>query len=174
MKPIDKILGIIALAVGLTAGCGEKNPAHSGPDRNQSSPATASATPLEEALSQWQTGNHAGAVQRFIEIDWKSAPAIRAGSTLSRKESDLPGMPAPEREKLVADVIAQLNVLRELAGAVRDHGVATAATDQELSRRCWSKLDECGAALDRPEGLKILQLTAQAIRKMAAKEGAKR
>lgn len=177
MNPILTTFGMITLMAGLAAGCGKKNSVQSGADQSQhSSPASASASasPLEAVLSQWQNGDHAGAVKRFIETDWKSGAVFSPGSALSRKESELPGMSAPAREKLVADVLAQLNVLKQLAGAVRDQGVATAATDQRLSRRCWLKLDECGAALDRPEGLKILQLTAQSIRKMAANEGAKR
>jgi hypothetical protein len=66
--------------------------------------------------------------------------------------------------------MAQLNDLKALARAVKDKGRAVASTDKEHARRCFSKLVECGAALEKPEALKILQLTAQAIHKMGAAE----
>jgi hypothetical protein len=64
--------------------------------------------------------------------------------------------------------MVQLRDVKQLATAVREKGTAAAATDPALARRCFAKLEECGAALDQPEALKILQLTAQAIRKMGA------
>jgi hypothetical protein len=73
----------------------------------------------------------------------------------------------------MGEVMAELKDLKQLANAVREKGTANATTDPALARRSYVKLEECGAALDQPGALKILQLTAQAIRQMGGAQGAR-
>jgi len=165
----------VIVALSLPAPGADKNSAK-GQDSQPPSRAVAqksNPTPLEQALSKCRQGDKAGAVEQFLKIDWKAGPAFSPKSPLSVREKDLPAMSAPDREKLLADVLAMLKDLKQLASAVKEKGVAAAATDQELARRCFAKLDRCGTALDSPESLKILQLTARSLRKMAAVEAAK-
>ena len=161
--PFD-ILLLAALLTVAGAGCGKQN---------TPSGTAARATPLEKAVASWHQGDQAGAVQRFLEIDWKTGAPYSAGSPLRMREKDFPSLSAAESEKLMGQVTAQLKDLKQLATAVRDKGLAATAADRELARRCFGRIDECGAALDQPDGLKIVQLVGQALRKMAAAESAK-
>lgn len=157
-------------------GCGkEGGPAGKSPATNAPAQTGILSTkpPLERILAAWQLGDTTKAIQQFLEADLKSRPVFSSGSPLSLRESDLPGMSQTEREKLLAEVHAQVNDLKQLAAAMRDKGQAAARSDPALARRCFTKLDELSAALGQPEGLKIVQLLGQAIRKMPAAESAK-
>ena len=159
---------LLALILAWVAGCGDQG-ASKTPPKESRTIAGGKGTPFEESLTRWRAGDPAGAIQRFLEIDWKkSEPAFAPNSPLSLREKDLLTMSAAERERRVGEAMIQLKDLKQLAAAVREKGTAATATDPALARRCFAKLDECGAALDRPEALKILQLTAQAIRKTGA------
>jgi hypothetical protein len=154
---------LLTLALAWATGCGDR-----GAPTEGATIAGGKPTPIEESLTRWRAGDSAGAIQRFLEIDWKQSPVVfTPGSPLSLREKDLPKMSAADQERLMGDVLAQLKDLKQLATAVREKGTAAGAKDPELARRCFAKLDECGAALDQPEAMKILQLTAQAIRKMS-------
>jgi hypothetical protein len=160
-----RIATVLAATLALAiAGCGKKQVAAG---------ASGSATPLEQVLASWQQGDQAGAVQRFLKADWKSGPIFAPGSPLNHRESELPGLSPAAQEKLMKEVVAQLSDLKALAKAVRDQGQAAAGTDPAQARLCFIKLNECGAALDQPEGMKIVQLVGRAFRKMAAAETAK-
>ncbi len=160
-------LALAAALVALTA-CGDRNAPKSTSGAGTGNAAD-QATPLEQSLARWRSGDQAGAVQRFLEIEWKPGePAFAPGSPLSAREADLPNLPAAKRDPLVGEAMAQLRDLKQLATAVRDQATAALATDPAKARRCLAALEACGAALDQPEALKILQLTAQAIRKMGA------
>jgi len=129
--------------------------------------AAVASTPLESSLALWRQGDKKGAVDKFLQIDWaKTKPAFRPGSPLATREADLAKMPARELEALMVEVNTGLKDLKQLAAAVRDKGLASKDTDQ--ARQWFAKLDLCGAALDQPEALVILKLTARAIRKMAS------
>ena len=167
--PATPIAAALALCLAL-AGCSRQQTA---PSSSSSPPPEATLaqeqTPLEAALSLWEHGDKAGAVQRFLEADWNSHRMFSPGSPLSMTEKDLMKLPPEVREERLAIVMNRLKTLKELAKAVRDKGVAAAAADQEQARRCFAQLDECGAALDQPEALKIVQLYARVMRKMRNK-----
>ena len=160
---------VLVLALIWAAGCGDRSVSENLSDGPKN--AMAQATPLEDSLARWRAGDQAGAVQHFMEIDWKQgSPAFAPGSPLSLRESDLPAMSATDRERRVGEAMVQLRDLKQLAAAVREKGTMAAATDPALARRCFAKLEECGTALDQPEALKILQLMAQVVRKMGSPE----
>ncbi len=156
---------ILALAVAF-AGCGRKNAA------NGTTATTAGPTALEQVLKVWQQGDQAGALQRILETDWKTGPIFSPGSALAHKESELSGMGQAEMQKVVAEAQTCASDFKKLAAALRDKGVAAAGGDRELARRCFSRLDDLGAALDQ-SGLQIVRLSGQAIRRMAATESTK-
>jgi hypothetical protein len=194
MKPTrqTEIIHLIAalLAAVITvalAGCGKDGSSSGKPSAPTKAPQTAAPSttlpakapqttelsttpPMEQVLAAWQQGQKAGAVQQFLETDWKSGPLFSPGSPLRHRQSELPGMSQAAREKLMGEVEAQLGDLKQLAAAVRDKGQAVASTDPALARRCLAKLDEVGAALDQPGDIKIVQLVGQSIRQMAAPE----
>ena len=111
-------------------------------------------------------------MRRLMETDWKSGPVFAAGSPLNHREDELPGMTQAARDPLMREVLVQLGELKSLAAEVRSRGRAAVSADPALARRHFAKLDELGAALDQPGGLKIVQMVGQAFRKMAAAESA--
>jgi hypothetical protein len=167
-SPITSHHLLVALALIWAAGCGDPNASKTTPKPGGTT-AAGTATPLEESLTRWRAGDHAGAVQRFLEIDWKSQAApFTAGTPLSLREQDIVRMSSADRERVMAEVLAELQNLKQLAAAVGDRGTATAATDPAFSRRCYTQLNDCATALNQPQAMKILQLTAQALHKRAA------
>jgi len=64
-------------------------------------------------------------------------------------------------------VLPLLQDLKKLAVAVKEKALTITSTDAALAKSYLVKLADCGAAIDSPEGLKIVQLTAQSLRKMA-------
>jgi endonuclease V-like protein UPF0215 family len=82
-------------------------------------------------------------------------------------------MSRADMEKLADDAQAQMKTLKQIGMAVRDKGKAAVGADPELARRCFTKLDELGGAVDQPESLKIAQIMGRALRKMAAEGLAK-
>ena len=166
-QPVSMNL-LLAFTLTWLAGCGDQSASKTTP-KEGSTAVGGKASPLEESLARWRGGDQAGAIQRFLETDWKTGePNFAPNSPLSLREKGVLTMSAAERERLMGEVMVQLKDLKQLAVAVREKGTAAAAADPALAQRCFAKLDECGAALDQPEALKILQLTAQAIRKMGA------
>jgi len=130
--------------------------------------AVARPTPLEQALTRWQQGDQAGAIEQFIHIDWKAGPALSAHSPLKTREKDFPAMSAPAREELMAEVLPLLRDLRQLAAAVKEKALAVAGTNNPVAKSYLAKLAECGGAIDGQESLQIVRLTAQALQKMGA------
>ena len=167
------LAALCAVALG---GCGKKGGSTVKPSAATNSQQTTGpgATPLtERVLTAWQQGDKDGAIQRFIETDWKNGLLFAPGSPLDHRESELQQMPQAELEELWAQVAAQLKDLKQIATAVRDKGRAAAAKDPAFAHLCFAKLDEFGAALDQPDGLKIVRFVGQSFRKMAAAEAAR-
>jgi hypothetical protein len=159
----------LAILAALTLNAGRL-----GTEAAQTTAGARDPTPLEQALARWRQGDQAGAVEQFLRIDWKAAPALSPQSPLKTREKDLPGMSAPAREKLMADVLPLLQDLKKLSSAVKEKATGIAGTDQALAKSYLAKLAECGAVIDSPEALKIVQLTAQSLRKMATAEAARK
>ncbi len=123
-------------------------------------------TPFERSLALWRQGDKAAAIDQFVKIDWNSKPVLSAKSPLAAKEKDLPAMSAVAREKLMGEVMPLLKDLKELGTAVK--AKANAAQDVALRKDYLMAVDKCGMALDEPDALKIVQLTAKSLRKMVA------
>lgn len=156
MKPSPLLTFAIAV---LLAGCGQ---------RASSPPRPTPTTPLEVALASWHDGDQEAALQRFLETDWTTPPLFTPGSPLALKESDLRGLSQAQLKSDMEYVMAQLADLKRLAAAVRDTASAAEATDPAFAKRCRAQLYQCGAALDRPDRLKIVQLVGRAVRQMPA------
>jgi pantothenate kinase len=150
------------------AGCERKGSAPG----NQAEPSTA-RTPLEQAISAWQQGDRAAAVSRFTEIDWSRGAAFSKNAASSLREKDLATLTPADRQRRMEEVMAQLKELKPLFSAVAQAGKdAAAKKDYAEARRCFTKLNQCGEALDTPDGLLIVKLVGRAAKKMAAKESA--
>jgi hypothetical protein len=94
---------LVALPLAWMAGCGDQ----STPKKTSEKGATIAkgkVTPFEDSLTRWRAGDQAGAIQRFLEIDWKkSEPAFTPNAPLSLREKDLLTMSAAERERRVGE-----------------------------------------------------------------------
>jgi len=104
-------MALAAVLAAVLAGCGKQQPPGG---------ASGKPSPMEQVLASWRQGDQAGAIQRFLETDWKSSSAVGPRSPLNHRESELPGMSPAARDKLMKEVTAQLSDLKALARAVRD------------------------------------------------------
>ena len=176
MKNKCELVGMLALVVSLSlvAGCGEKRATGNTPPapKDETVKETAPA-PLEQCLARWQQGDKEGAIRLFIETDWKKGPAFSPGSSLNRRESELRKLSQAELARLNGEVQNQLGDLKQLASAVWAKGKVAAGTDKALARQCFASLNDCGAALDQPDGLMIVKRVGQVIQKMGAAESTK-
>ena len=152
------------------AGC-SKNASSCG---STTSP-TAQADILQPALTAWQQGDKATAVSNFLAADWSGRPSSVSGSILSLTKDQYHALSDADRQAKSVQVTAQLKVLRDMT----EHGVeqagldAASKGDSAQARKCFMSLKQCGTALDRPDVMQIVQLTGQAIKKIADKEMAK-
>jgi hypothetical protein len=171
MKTI--IIIIVTTASILLAGCGKKkdsvgssaSPTKAQADAASSSPVT------QPALTAWQQDDKSTAINRFLEADWSALPLFASGSALSLSEDQFKSLSDANRQVKSSEMMAQLGSLKQLAAAVAEAGRDAASKgDTAQARKCFTSLKQCGAALDRPNRLRIVQLVGQALKKMADAE----
>jgi hypothetical protein len=151
----------------LMAGCGKK----AGPPGSNASAATPIAQP---SMTAWQQGDKATAISSFVETDWSSGPLFAANSTLSLSEDQFKALSNADLKAQSGEMMSQLDSLKKLAAAVAQAGRDAASKgDTAQARKCFTALKQCGAALDGPDRLRMVQLVGQALKKMADAELAK-
>jgi hypothetical protein len=92
---------LCVMCLAWATACGDKDAAtKKAGTSNPNSAKTFAPTPLEQSLAFWQQGDQEGAVQRFLQIDWKTGQALTPGSALSLTEKEFAAKPAQEREQL--------------------------------------------------------------------------
>jgi hypothetical protein len=160
-----------AMAAIMFAGC-SKNVSSGG---STTSPTAQADAILQPALTAWQQGDKATAVSNFLAADWSDRPSSVSGSILSLTKDQYHALSDADRQAKSVQVTAQLKALRDMT----EHGVeqagldAASKGDSAQARKCFMSLKQCGTALDSPDVMQIVQLTGQALKKIADKEMAK-
>jgi hypothetical protein len=159
-------ISIVAAASILLVGCSKQNTSSS------TSPAT--GMPIAQpAMTAWQQGDKATAVTTFVATDWSSRPLFAANSVLSLSEGQFNAFSEAEANAKSSELLSQLDSLKQLARAVVQTGDDAAAKgDTAQSRKCFTSLEQCGAALDT-SSLRIVKLVGQAFQKLAKSKLAK-
>jgi len=161
------IVGGMAVAI-LFGGCSKKVPS----GVSSTSPIAQADAILEPALRAWQQGDKATAVNNFLAADWSSRPSSVAESTLSLTKDQYHALSDAERQAASAKLSDQLKVLRDLS----EHGIeqagldAASKGDAAQAQKYFMSLKSCGMVLDSPDVMQMVQLTGQAIEKMADKD----
>jgi len=151
----------------LLAGCGKKANA---PTASSSSPAAVA----QPALTAWQQGDQSAAISSFVATDWSSRPLFPPNSPLSLSEDQFKALSNGERQSKSAEMMPQVDSLKRLAAAVAQAGREAASKgDTVLARKHFNSLKQCGAALNSPDGLRLVQLVGQGLQKLADAELAK-
>jgi hypothetical protein len=189
---IATITGLVAASIFLT-GCGKSNSPSSSaspaeaPTNGASvsepidatpapAPATAfSSSPVTQPiLTAWQEGDKANAIGLFLRADWNARPIFAPGMALSLSEDQFKVLPDADREIKYKELMAQLDLLKQLVGAVAQAGRDAAANgDAAQARKCFVSLKQFGVALDSPEQMGPVRVVGQVSRNMADTEMAK-
>jgi hypothetical protein len=183
------VMGVMAASV-LLGGCGKKNglsvsstsPAKAQTETDASSPATftqtqahVAASPVTQpVLTAWQEGDKSAAISRFLNADWSARPIFAAGMVLSLNEAQFKALPDADRQLKSDEMMAQLDLMKQLAAAVAQAGrdaVAQSAAAQ--ARKCFTSLKQFGTALDSADRLQLVQIVGRVSKKMADNELAK-
>ncbi|HYG34050.1 MAG TPA: hypothetical protein VEC99_04670 [Clostridia bacterium] len=161
------ITGTALIVSLLLTGCEKK--------ANPSSPTPSAAAPVAQpALVSWQQGDKPAAINRFAEINWNARPLFASDSPLSLSEAQFIALSEAERKAKSEEILAQLDTLKKLAGAVAESGRAAAAKgDVAQARKYFSSLKGSGEALAGPDCMAVVQLVGKALKKMADAELAK-
>ena len=103
-----------------------------------------------------------------MEADWNARPLFAPGSTLSLTEDQFKLLTSSDRDAKMKDIVAQINLLRELANTVMQAGRdAAGKKDIAQARKYFTSVKEYGAALNSSDALEIVKLIGRAIKGMA-------
>ena len=149
-------------------GC-SKQPSTEAPQKPATSAGQSSS--WTECLGLWKGGNQPAAVEKFLALNWDAPDLFSASSPLRYSEAEIVGLPAATREQVMKEAMTEIQTLKALAAQVQElRKQALAQKDQAKADQCVQCLQRCGARLEQPSSMKILQLVGTAIKKMAARE----
>lgn len=167
-------ISIVTAASILIVGCSRPRSSSStasSPASAQESSTSAAVPVARPALTAWQQGDQSTAVSRFLAADWSARPLFPAGSVLSLSEDQFKALSVTEEQAKSSEMTSQLGSLKQLAVAIVQAGeVAAAQGDTTQARKYFTALQQCGAALDSPNCLKLVQLVGQGFEKRAQAE----
>lgn len=168
---------IVTAASILIVGC-SKHSSSSGtaspPASEQGSTESAAVPVTRPAMTAWQQGNKSTAVSRFLAADWSARPLFPTNSVLSLSEDQFDALSGSEAQAKSGQMMSQLDLLKQVAAAVVQAGQDAAAKgDTAQARKYFTSLEQCGAALDGTNCLKLVQLVGQGFEKRAKAESAK-
>jgi hypothetical protein len=166
---------VVMAATILIAGCGKKSSSSSVTPPPAQADAVSSSSPISQpALTAWQQGDKAAAVSSFLAADWTARPLFAADSPLSLTESQFAALTDADRQAKSTDMMAQIASLKQMAQAVVQAGHdAISKGDTTQARKCFTSLKQCGAALESPDCMQLVQLVGKAFVKMSDTESAK-
>jgi hypothetical protein len=172
----SKILTGVMAATILIAGCSKQAASVDSSATPPKGPAaTAASSPVAQpALTVWLQGDKAAAVGMFLATDWSARPLFAAGSTLSLSEGQFKALSEADREAKSGELMAQIDLLKQLAAAVVKAGRDAASQgDVAQARKYFASLQQSGAALDSPDCLQLVQIVGRGFKKASDKEMAK-
>ncbi len=124
-------------------------------------------------MTAWEQGDKAAAVNAFVAADWSSRPLFGPTSVMSLSELQFNLFSEAENTAKSKELLSQLDSLKQLARAVVQAGADAAAKgDTAQARKCFTSLEQCGAALDG-SSLRMVKLVGEAFQKLAKSELAK-
>jgi hypothetical protein len=168
------ISAVTAVAV-ILAGCGKKSTSSGTTPTKELTMAASAATPVAQAtMTAWQQGDKATAISSFLAAGWSVRPLFASDSTLSLTEDQFKSLSEADREAKSKDMMSQLGLLKQLAAAVAQAGIDSAAHgDSAQARKYLMSLEQFGTALNSPDYMKIVQLVGVGVKKRADAELAK-
>ena len=129
---------------------------------------------LPPIVEQWQKGDKAGTIARFVETDWSARPFFAPGSAMSLSEEQFQKLTVTEIDAKMKEVLPQTNTLRQIAFGVMEAGKEAAKqNDAAKAKKHFTAVKQCGEAIEKIDTLKIVQLIGKAIVKLADAELAK-
>ena len=155
---------------------GKQNPAANQPPPPPPPPSptdsggSASAAPavMVPMLAAWQRGDHALALRRFTEADWKARPLFASGSSLSLSETQFAALPTSDHDAKGNDMLKEVGVLLQLVKAVARAGEEAAEKkDSAQARRYFTSLKRCADALDEGDTLVVVKEAAPMMKRRA-------
>ncbi|MGD0744904.1 MAG: hypothetical protein ABSA45_07100 [Verrucomicrobiota bacterium] len=167
------ITGVMAATV-LLAGCGKKNSSSGSsatPPTAQADAASSSSPVAQPALTAWQQGDKATAVNSFVAADWSARPLFTPSSPLTLSDNQFKELSETDREAKAREIYAQLGSFKLLAAAVRQAGLDAASKgDTAQARKYFTSLKQCGTALDSPDCCDVVRIVGRAFKRMADTE----
>lgn len=123
---------------------------------------------LQPILTVFQEGHTAQAVDLFIQANWNARPIFPSKMALGLTDTQFKAIPEGERQLRTDEMLAQLDLMKQLATAVSNAGDAAAAKGEALqARQCYESLKRFGAALDDPKAQQLLRMVGQVSKRMA-------
>jgi len=165
----------MAVAI-LLVGCSKQNiSSGNSPSPAKERASAAFMSPVAQAaLSSWQRGDQSAAVSSFLAADWSVRPIFASDSVLNLTEDKFKSLSVADQQAKSAEIGNQLGSLKRLAAAVTQAGRDAAAKgDTTQAQNYFTSLKQCGAALNSPDSLIIVQLVGNSLDKMADTELAK-
>ena len=167
---------VMAVSI-LLAGCDNEKPSSRtppSPSSEQTNATSVVAPVAQSAMDAWQLGDRSTAVSNYLTADWSARPLFAAGSALSFTEDQFKSLSEADRQVKSGEMITEVESLKRLAAAVAQAGRDAAAKgDSAQARKHFTSLKQCGAALDSPDCLSLVQLVGKGLKKMADSELAK-
>jgi hypothetical protein len=150
------------------SACSQKSPSES-PQKTGNAAGQSSA--WVECLGLWNGGNTSGAVDKFLALDWDAPGLFSSSSPLHYSEAEIVAMSETQREQVMKQALADIQVLKAMAARVQEiRKQALAQKDQAKADQCVQCLQRCGTRLEQPSSMKLLQLVGTSLKKMAARE----
>jgi hypothetical protein len=123
---------------------------------------------LQPILTVFQEGHTAQAVDLFIQANWSGRPIFPSKMALGLTDAQFKAIPEGERKLRTDEMLAQLDLMKQLATAVSNAGDEAAAKGDALrARQGYESLKRFGAALDDPKAQQLLRMVGQVSKRMA-------
>jgi hypothetical protein len=124
---------------------------------------------FDEVLGLWRAGKKDDALQRFAVVDFTRRPLFPKGSVLGYSEKEFVALPRAVNEKLHGQILEEVRPMKGLALYVKE-GAAAAAQRGDKTRAdlYLGQLKKCGAALEHPDSLALLQAVGKAFGRLAS------
>ena len=158
------ILGVMMVMV--TEGCSsegqEATEVDMGPMEQQTGETTVPAKDgsLERAMSLWEEGRQAEAIQEFLAIDWTKGDHFSEGSALGLSEQEFMALPMAEQQAKMAEITPATSTIRALSKAALGEAKAS-----NIPERHYKAVEELGKMLTGEDRLAIIQSLGKAILK---------
>lgn len=124
---------------------------------------------FDEVLQLWRTGKKDEALRHFALVDFARRPLFPTGSPLAYSEKEFVALPRAVNEKLHAQILEEVRPMKGFALYVKEAAAAAAQRgDKTRADLYLGQLKKCGAALEHPDSLALLQAVGKAFGRLAS------